>query len=182
MSDVSDMERIRATIVNEVISNDILNDDCNLYYFEREDGIKRYQAVSTLHDNPNVRVIFSIPNDMNNIYITVSDGDASLIRQLFATLEDIEGHEKFGIGCVQLFDDICLIENNIKAVILLPVTTSNILNYLPHEFEVDKVNYNFNLVVFLSTNEYLEWKIKGHDALIDYFIENEKDLIAFNLS
>ena len=64
----------------------------------------------------------------------------------------------------------------------MPVTTSNILNYLPHEFEVDKVNYNFNLVVFLSTNEYLEWKTKGHDALIDYFIENEKDLIAFNLS
>ncbi|MBF4454756.1 hypothetical protein IRT38_04995 [Acinetobacter sp. SK-43] len=182
MGYVSDMERIRSTIVNMVISNDIFNDDCNIYYFEKEDGTKRHQAVSTLRDDVNLHVIFSIPTNTHNIYITVSDGDASLIRQLFATLEDIEGHERIGIGCVQLFDDTRLIENDVRGIILLPIITSNILNFLPTQLEINEVNYNFILVVFLSTKEYQQWKTKGHDALIDYFIENKKDLVAFDLS
>jgi hypothetical protein len=182
MGYVFDMERIRSTIVNTVINNDLFCDDCNLYYFEKADGTKRHQAVSTLRDDVNLHVIFSIPTNTHNIYITVSDGDANLIRQLFATLEDIEGHEQIGIGCVQLFDDTRLIENDVRGIILLPIITSNILNFLPNQFEINGVNYNFILVVFLSTKEYQQWEIKGHDALIDYFIENEKDLIAFNLS
>ena len=67
-------------------------------------------------------------------------------------------------------------------MILLPINTSNILNFLPYQIEINEVNYNFILVVFLSPNEYLEWQTKGHDALMDYFIENEKDLVSFNLS
>lgn len=139
MGYVFDMERIRSTIVNTVISNDIFNDDCNIYYFEKEDGTKRHQAVSTLRDDVNLHIIFSIPTDTHHIYITVSDGDTHLIRQLFAALEDIEGHEQIGMGCVQLFDDTRLIENDVRGIILLPITTSNILNFLPNQLEINKV-------------------------------------------
>ncbi len=179
---MSDIQRKGSVILNAMIGNDLFNDDCNLYYFEREDGVKRYQAVSTLHGDVSLQVIFAIPTNTNNIYITVSDGDTHLIRQLFATLEDIEGHEQIGMGCVQLFDDTRLIENDVRGIILLPITTSNILNFLPDQIEINEVNYHFLLVVFLSTNEYVEWQTKGHDALMDYFIENEKDLVSFNLS
>ena len=177
-----EIQQICSVIVNTVISNDIFNDDCNLYYFEKENGTKRHQAVSTLRDDVNLHVIFSIPTNTRYIYITVSDGDANLIRKLFATLEDIEGHEQIGIGCVQLFDDTRLIENDVRGIILLPIITSDILNFLPTQFEINEVNYNFILVVFLSTKEYQQWETKGYDALIDYFIENEKDLVAFDLS
>lgn len=85
-------------MVNKIISNDLFCDDCNLYCFEKEDGTKRHQAVSTLRDDVNLHIIFSIPTDTHHIYITVSDGDTHLIRQLFATLEDIEGHEQIGMG------------------------------------------------------------------------------------
>ena len=179
---MSDIQKKGSVILNAVIGNDLFNDDRNLYYFERKDGVKRYQAVITLQSDVNLHVIFSIPTNTNNIYITVSDGDTHLIRQLFATLEDSEEHEQVGIGCVQLFNDIRLITNDVKGVILLPINTSNILNFLPDQIEINEVNYHFLLVVFLSTNEYVEWQTKGHDALMDYFIENEKDLVSFNLS
>ena len=117
-----EIQQIRSVIVNAVISNDLFCDDCNLYYFEKEDGTKRHQAVSTLRDDVNLHIIFSIPTNTHNIYITVSDGDTNLIRQLFATLEDIEGHEQIGIGCVQLFDDTRLIENDVRGIISVSYT------------------------------------------------------------
>lgn len=171
--------QLKAKIIHTVLDSNLFGDDCDIFSFEREDGVKRYQGESAYKFSPEMNVIFSIPTDCRNIYITVSDGDNHIIRKVLATLEDIESESSLKLGNVQLFNSPELISRNICGVILLPINTSNILDFLPEHIICDQDDYRFLLVVFISEKEHLIWKQNGHDALMEYFSAIDKDLISF---
>jgi len=156
------MGDVKSVIANEIIKNDIFRDDCNILFFEKDDGFKRYQGVSTVDQDPELHLVFSIPTTGKNIYVTVSDGYTQLIRQVFATLEDIESDGGIvQLGNVQLFNNGDFKEKGVEGIILLSVKTSNVLNYLPSEIEIDSAVYKFLLVTFITKEEYLIWKKEG---------------------
>ncbi len=173
---------VQASIVQEVLASPLIRDECEIFYFEREDNVKRYQAVAVTEVDPTISVVFSLPVDTTNVFITASDGDSSIIRKILANLEDINSELEVLLGNVQLFKAAELEQSNISGVILLPIETSHLLDYLPENFPINSVSYKFLLVVFISYQEHKIWLEKGHDALLDYFSEMRKDLVQFNLS
>ena len=94
-----------------------------------------------------------------------------------AALEDIDSHDQIKMGNVQLIDDPELKKNKVCGVIFLPVATSNVLDFIDEKIEVNSIQYTFLLVVFFTEEEHLLWKEKGHDALMDFFASNNKDLV-----
>lgn len=176
---LANLNATRAALVHAVLDGDLFGDACDLFSLERADGVKRHQAVAALVAEAGVNVIFSIPTDSSNVYITVSDGDLSLVRQVLATLEDIEADAPLKLGKVQPFDDAYLKARDIHAILLLPARTSHVLDFLPDAITVGARSYPLLLVVFLSEREHRIWKVDGHDALMDDFSARGKDLIAF---
>jgi len=171
--------KTKATIIHSVLSEQALRPECEVLSFQGENGSKRYQAVALSKDDANIACIFSLPTKARNIYVTVSDGDRAVLRRVLATLEDMEEESPILLGNVLQLDSSELRERNIVGLILLPPNTSNLLSHLPLDMSVGDIQYRFLLVVFLSRTEHEVWKSKGHDALMDFFTDTDKDLVSF---
>jgi len=165
--------------VDAVLSSDFFVESCEFFSLEGNDGSKRFLAMTACKSNDQIVVIFTIPTSASNVYITVTDGDRKLIRQVLATIEDFERDGTVRLGGVMLLDDPGLRSHDIVGVIFLPVNTSNILDYLPDKIVVEGVEHRFLLVVFLRSDEHEIWRKYGHDSLMDFFKQNGKDLVLF---
>lgn len=171
--------KLKATVIDAVLSGEYLQPKCEVSYVEGDDGRKHYQAVALSTSDPNVACVFSLPTEGRNIYVTVTDGDREVIGQVLATLEDLEVESSIHLGNVQLLDSPELRKRDIVGVILLMPRTSNALKHLPLDITVGNTQYRFLLVVFLSTRENEVRKTQGHDALMDFFSSTGKDLVSF---
>ena len=123
--------------------------------------------------------VFSLPTDTRNVYVTVSNGDTTVIRRVLSALEEIEVQSTVKLGNVALLDSPELRARKIVGVLLLPPHASNALNHLPLQITIRDVVYRFMLVVFLTEREHDLWKTAGHNALMDFFSSSDKDLVAF---
>jgi hypothetical protein len=171
--------KLKAKLVNEVLKSDLFAGSCEFFSLEGSDGIKRFQAETVSKADDQIAAIFTIPTTTHNVYATVTDGDRKLVRRILATIEDTERESAVNPGGVLLFDDPELKARDIVGVIFLPVSASNVLDYLPDKVLVDGAEYRFLLVVFLRGDEHETWKKYGHDSLMDLFEQEDKDLISF---
>jgi hypothetical protein len=162
-----------------VLCSEALQDECEIYSFEDSQGKKHYQGVALSKVDSNIACVFSLPTITKNIYITLSDGDTAVVRRVLAMLEEVEIEDSVALGNVLLLDSVELQTHNIVGVILLPINVSNALNCLPAVIPIEKVEYTVLLVVFLTQAEHHLWVTQGHDALMDLFSGEGKDLVAF---
>jgi hypothetical protein len=171
--------KTKASIIHCVLSGGSLQDECEIFSFEDDDGRKHYQAVAPSKSDAKSACVFSLPTDGPNVYVTMSDGDRAVVRRVLAALEETETQSSVKLGNVLLLNSPELRAVNIVGVILLPPNVSNALNHLPPTITIRDVTYHFLLVVFLTEREHNVWKGEGHDALMDLFSTSDKDLVAF---
>lgn len=172
------VQKIFSTIVND----DYFEIDCQAFHLEGFDGRKRHSVMCKCKFDTKANLFVSLPTVTKNIYVTITAGDASLVRQVIATLEDQELESCVCVGNVQLFEEPALRRHMICGVILLKGNLFNALEHLPDELTVGSTDYQLVSVVFLTEAEYEIWKTDGHDGLMDYFEEIDKDLISFGVS
>ena len=173
-------DKLKAIIVEKLASLAYLSPDCEFYRFEDERGDSYRQGVMKITDEEeDISVVFSVPHSSANIFILVTDGPGDLVRKVIANLDEIDRDEKIGFGAVKLLSSTELSALGIAGFIVLPVETSNLLGELSSSFKIEDHVFKFCLVVPISSEEYSLWKDKGHDALVNYFSDTEKDLIDF---
>ena len=173
----ADQEKLKATIVEMILSIDVVEPECEIYRIEDTAGLFYRQAVAKVDEE--ISIVMSIPTLENkNIFILASDGPVDLVRNIIANIEESNG-SNFELGNVMLLSSIELDIKGLAGVIFLPVGTSKVLEDLPNEFHFEGRSYKFLLVVFITHKEYKIWKDQGHNALIEHFITSGKDLIAF---
>lgn len=171
-------DRLNATIVDKVLSLDVVENECELFRIEDSNGTTFKQAVAIVDDE--ISVVFSLPqNGRKNIYMLASDGSTDLLRNILANIEESESDRSILLGNVLLLESEELKNRDISGVLFLPIDTSPVLEDLPSNFYFEGTEYCFFLVTFLSFVEHDVWRTRGHDALMDFFAETEKDLIAF---
>ncbi len=149
------------------------------YSVDRDDGSSRYSAVCTSTFDTAVKLVCTLPSVTKNIYITITEGDAKVVRRILAVLEDLERSDVVRLGNVVLIDDPDLKANQICGVILLIGNVFNILDSLPNSQIIGSVEYHFIAVVFITDDENEIRRNRGHDGLMDYWTEIDKDLISF---
>ncbi|WDE05507.1 hypothetical protein SG34_000725 [Thalassomonas viridans] len=173
-----DIKRLNAKIIEMVLAIDLVESECDLFRLEDHFGTTYRQAVAKVDDE--ISVVFSLPQGKtSNIYILASDGQTDLLRNILANIEESEKETNIALGNLLLLNSEELIKRDICGVIFLPVDISNVLDSLPNNFCFENNEYKFLLVTFITNEEHQVWKNKGHDALMDYFTDNDKDLLLF---
>lgn len=178
----SSKSELDKNILSVLIDDKYFENECENYTLHREDGSNRYLAVCKSKFDDAVSLICTLPSVTKNIYVTVTDGDAKVVRRVLATLEDYERDDAIRLGNVLLFDDPMLKSRMICGVILLPANVFNVLGDLPGKLNIDSVEFQFIAVVFLTDEENDIRRTQGHDALMDYFSSIDKDLISFGIA
>jgi hypothetical protein len=166
-------------IASALVSEHPFEKDGDLLSFEAEDSQKRYQAVFKSTFDPSVNLFCSLPTVTRNIFVAVSDGPALLLRRALATAEDIERSSDVRLGNVLPLDDPELNENGIAGLLFLQGSVFNALEGLPDEIWLGGNVFKFLSVIFLTRNELKIWGQEGHDALMDHFLEVERDIVSF---
>lgn len=147
--------------------------------WEDQTDRRQYTVVYPCEFDDTARLVFTLPTITRNIYVTVSDGDATLVRQVLGTIETQELETGIVPGNVLLLDDPGLKAHDICGVIFLMPDLFNCLDNLPAHIVCEGETYPILSVVFLTGQEHRIWKEQGHDALMEHWHAVGKDLIAF---
>ena len=172
-------EQTSREIISTLVRDEYFDGECDKYYLEGFDGRRRHSAISRCKFLETANLIFSLPTVTENIYVTITDGDPSLIAQVMATLEDMELTGEVALGNVKLFEDAALRKHGVCGVLLLNADLFPALHYLDASVPIVSVDYKFISVVFLTDEDHAYGKAHGHDALMDYFVERQKDVYTF---
>jgi Suppressor of fused protein (SUFU) len=127
------------------------------------------------------RVVFTLPSFSKSVFVALCRGSAKRVARLLANLEDYERERsiQLGLGEVvvtpdQLVEQIGSLEAH--AVILLRTATAIDCAQVPDCEIIDGRETSFLLVLPLSAEEYEIRRRLGHDALMDKFQIDGKDI------
>jgi hypothetical protein len=169
-----------AKILDAVFSLEGVGASCSLHRLEADDGQTYRQAVIDLAEDLRGSLTLTLPDAKSrSIFLMASEAPPDLIRRLLAYLEQVNESRHLVVGNLVPLDAPELRERFVGGVLLLPVSTSNLLASLPAVLSLEGADYSCLLVVFLTFAEIEVWQKSGHDALMDLFELEEKDLFAF---
>lgn len=138
-------------------------------------------ASSMLEGDDEINFVFNLPSSGGHIFLTVTDGEEAEIKKIVATLEDYElSGTKLAVGNYVAIPSEYLERNGRVGIVLLKMETIGVLRDFPEFLKLGEVQYHFVLVVFISHEEYEFKKKFGHDALMDRFSKEDKDLISIS--
>ena len=167
----------QAVIIERMLSSALLKDDCQVRSLEDQSGEKVYQGIAQSVDG-SISVVFSLPTkEQAIVFALLTDGCESLAQRIVATLDDWSNNQKLAIGNVQEIEDSDLNEKGLSAIILLPTDVSDLLEHFTVDIHDSAMKFSTALVVLLTKNEYSRWKEIGHDGLMEYLEEENKDIV-----
>ena len=156
----------------------IMGSECSLRASEYETGIRAGYFVVGSDDDP-INLVFSFPLKNDDCYFTFTDGDVSEITKEIASIQE------FNETKAHLCDGHTVPTKNkyfndsgwVSHLITIPAIA---YEYLPNTLEIDGRTIRLHLVIPLSANEYNVKLKNGYDELLDYFEENQRDIVCFN--
>lgn len=176
---MTDVPKLAASIIDTVSFSDYFNDSFDKFYLEGFDGRRRHSLAARCGFDASASLFATVPTMTRNVYLTISDGDASVVRRVLATLEDIESEGSVEPGNVALFDEPALDAHGYCGVLVALPSIFNALDHVPFTMTVQDAHYRLLAVLFLSRKEHLIWRERGHDALMDHFAAINRDIIRF---
>ncbi|MFN9729046.1 MAG: hypothetical protein ACK59M_01105 [Pseudomonadota bacterium] len=168
----------RASIVEAVLLQPLFTDGCEVHFFEGLQGKKLYQGVFKPVQDKNLSVVMSLPADTGNtMFIALADRAVPMVRRIVANLEEWSSEGNVSLGNIVLIENQELQASGYCGVILLPVSVSTILEALPETIKVRDALYPVMLVVPVSDAEHQVWKSHGHDALMSFLDDTQKQIV-----
>lgn len=156
----------------------IMESESSLKASEYETGIRAGYFVVGSDDDP-INLVFSFPLNNDDCYFTFTDGDTSEITKEIASIQEFnetnahlcDGHTV--PTKIWYFND----SGWVSHLITIPAIA---YEDLPNTLEIDGRTIRLHLVVPLSESEYNVKLKNGYDELLDYFEENQRDIVDFN--
>ena len=126
------------------------------------------------------RLVFTLANYSDAIFMAVTRGNATEVARALANLEDFERlGEKLSAGEIVRIPDSSFESHDLDAAILLLPEVLAGFDEFSFLQTIDAKEFRFFLVLFL-TKEELEFKTShGHDALMERFGREDRDVIVF---
>ena len=159
------------------ISGDVKSFDFSL--FGEFTGAFRAGYATLNADSEQVEIVFNLPSYSDSVFLAVNRSDPKVTARVLANLEDYERESRVRLE----LGDVVLLSNesdsDVKlpfAVILLRTASSLDLSSVPDRLLLGGREARFFLAMPLSEPEWLLRGEKGHDALIDTFVEKDKSL------
>jgi len=176
---LEEMEKLRAGICLHIFESLNVKGDLQLNHVEYNSGSKYHTAYGEIGspEDP-ISIIFSMPNDSDDVYMMVSDGDPSKLYGQLASIQQY--NEEVGHVCI----DHTVPTNNeyIRSVgwsafiMLYPSTTFDDFKYT--NIILDR-KLRFCQVVPITEEERQFTMSNGIDALLTKFADENRDVITF---
>lgn len=175
---------VKGSIVEKVLDISYIEDSCDVFESTLTSSENIFvQVMAKVISDENVSVVFTIPSEIGYCFITVSDSEPSIIRNVLSNVEKLVlKNSSINLNDVIPYEDDVLDSHGISALVSLPISVSGVLNELDKTIYVADQLYRFIYVGFLSRSEYRLWKNYGMEALATYLDESDKDLITFDQS
>lgn len=126
-----------------------------------------------------VRVVFNLPRYSRSVFLALAKKTSQETARILANLEDFERESSTSLGLgevVVLPGELQKESQNIYAVILLRTATSLDCKEVPDQQEIAESQTSFFLVVPITEEEWNLRQSHGHDALMDKFQSDDKQL------
>ena len=173
----AEFEKLHANILHVLMENPLFEDNSHLLSFS-ENGEKLMCAYIRGEEDKSICAVFNLPTVTDKLFLTVSDGDPEKIARVMAHLEETDVTNCLHKTDICRFDYSYLQDHNKIGVMLLSIKVSPVFDDLKDEMVFSGKKIKPFLVVFISQEEYDYWKKFGLNALMDYFSENDKDLVS----
>ncbi|MCL1112642.1 suppressor of fused domain protein [Shewanella basaltis] len=130
-------------------------------------------------DKDPINLIFSFPLESDDCYLTFSDGDAKKISLELASVQSYNEQTAHlcSMHTVKTQNSYFNDHNWIALLITIPAMA---LDDLPSIETVGNRELRFHLVVPLNETHYGIKLENGYDALLDYFENTNRDIVAFD--
>lgn len=134
-------------------------------------------AMACIGDNINLCV--SLPKNSNQSFICVTDADDSEIGKVVASLQSYhETKSSLSFGhTVPLITNEYVTNHHWYAALLLSVDT--LFDGFENSIEQEGLNYDVQLVCFITNDEHTKKVNEGLDALLDEFEACDRDIVSF---
>lgn len=157
----------------------LLGTEATLKAFEIENQYRAGYFEVGDEDDP-INLVFSFPKESNDCYLMFTDGDPKKISLELASIQTY--NENTAHLCYMhtvKTDSAYFKENGWKAFLI--TTPAMALDEIPNFTSIDNKDISFRLLVLLDENQYRLKLECGYDALLDYFEETGKDIVAFSV-
>jgi hypothetical protein len=169
--------KFHAQLLHLLMENDQLQDSSVLRDFVENDVVLKTALIKSKDES--VGLVCNLPTLVPKMFAMVTEGDLEKLVRVMAHIEEVDAEKK----CIESshvirFDEEYLKSKGKVGVLILNAEVSPVLSILP---ELIKFNGEFvtpYLVILIDSHEYEIWKSKGNDALMDYFEETNKSLVA----
>ncbi len=156
----------------------IMESESPLKAFEYETGIRAGYFLVGSDDDP-INFVFSFPLENDDCYFTLTDGEASEVTKEMASIQE------FNETDAHLCDGHTVPTKNryfnnagwVSHLITIPAIA---YDDLPNTTFIADRKIRLHLVIPLSESEYNVKLKDGYDNLLDYFEENQRDIVGFN--
>jgi hypothetical protein len=181
---IMNLSKSRAEILAYVAQRLPVDDDLTILNFQLSPAadVQLFAAVGHVQDEfGSIDIVFSLPEGQGNVFFGTTSGDPKNVARILANLEDYE-HETarhLHPGEVVRFPNASSDLEMPDAVLLLPISASTLLADIEGRATIDSRNMTFVLAMPVSHADLEYRRIQGHDALIDYFEEHQRELGLF---
>lgn len=156
----------------------VMESESPLKASEYETGIRAGYFVVGSDDDP-ISLVFSFPLENDDCYFTLTDGAASEVAKEIASIQE------FNETNAHLCDGHTVPTKNryfndagwVSHLITIPAIA---YDDLPNTINIGGRKIRLHLVIPLSESEYNVKLKNGYDDLLDYFEENQRDIVGFN--
>lgn len=178
MTDSQSREEIHAKVLHNLMDDKIFEDEATLLSFRDSAKVLKGAYIKST-DDQSVSLCCNLPLLNNKLFLTVSDGCPNAVTGLMSQLEEITANNaEIDMYHAVRFNDEYFLEKGVVGVLLLPISVSPALKHVSPEIHYKGDKIELFLVVFLSEEEYLFWKAKGNNQLMDKFEKDDKDLVS----
>lgn len=137
-------------------------------------------AYSCIQGNDEAKIVFTLPSYSSSVFIAMTRTMLNDVARVLANLEDYERETgmPLGLGEVVIIPDPESMAGNLPyAVLLLRASVSAYCSLIPERALIKGRDTQFFLAVPLTRDEWELRRQRGHEALIDYFVEEGKETV-----
>lgn len=157
---------------------DSLEETANLRDYNEKELVLKTAYINAIGDEK-LSLVFNLPTLVPKLFAMVTEGDPEKLTRILAHIEEVDFKKKsISNSHIIRFDDEYLLANNKIGVLILNADVSPVLAALPNPIVFEEDTITPYLVVLINSHEYRIWKNEGNDALMEYFSEIDKNLVA----
>lgn len=174
------MPQRQAAILSYLFDRLPIDDQVNTFDFALATGSlsKQYAAYARIADGDGeLYAVFNLPEKTGDVFLGLAYGNAPEVARVFANLEDFEATNRKRLECGGFLSIGNPALSKVPGIAFLRTASADEFEKIPDCDTVQGQEIRFFLAVPLDVDELVHRQEHGHDALMEKFALESKDIV-----